>query len=379
MDQPGGKKLSDFGKWWSDPKKHFKRLNHWLPHLRQTAANLNGHRGIRYFTLCARPMIDVFMLVADNILKIDEVGHTIRGVKFCECVPDHYIEIREMMAREDAGFFGKLEDVALFTDDAFTETFKTLDEISMALEEDEARPEDEIERLQKKRIFHFFQTSFPYDYINLDFCQYYYPQPPDVFRINETVGRFLEWQRNESSDAQPVAVSDFILAVTCRHDSLFPKEAEDFLLGLVTENYDASTEYREQLRSSRSVEAVDDWLKKDREDFFLAAWPKDVARLAKERGWKTEILDYVYYQRPADESVPYIIVCLVLRFSLEVTTPDYLPAALFALDQQNRKLIGEIDPKSTEGIELKRSLEGILIIRNDQARRVNQVELPEPE
>lgn len=371
----GEAKLSDFGKWWSDPKKHYKRLNHWLPHLRSIANHLGGQRGIRYFTLCARPMIDVFMLVADKLLDIDKHSNAIKGVQFCECVPDHYTEIREMLAREDSGFFGKLEDVALFEDDAFTEQFPNEDAIAIALA-DEGLPQDQIDRLQLKRAFLLFQGSFPYDYVNLDFCQYYYPDPPDVFRITHTVGRFLEWQRNSTGGAQSMSVDSFILAVTCRHDSAFPKAAQDFLAELVRRNCSASETYNQQVQVSRSVTAVDQWVQMDPEDFFLSAWPKDVARIASDFQWKMDILDYVYYQRPADASIPYIIVCLVARFSREKDQPDYLPAALHALERKNRKLIEEIDLKSKDGRELSASLERIRDIRNEQARRVHRPELP---
>ncbi len=375
--ESGGPTYSDFGKWWSDPKKHYKRINHWLPHLRTIANGLDGLRNIRYFTLCARSMIDVFMLVADKVLRIDGPSNAIRGVQFCECVADDYIEIREMIAREDSGFFGQLEDVALFADDEFTAQFPTPDDIALALE-DEGLPVDQVDRLQLKRTYQQFQASFPYDYINLDFCQYYYPQPPDVFRITETVSRFLDWQRNVGAGSPALSVDEFILAVTCRYDSQFPKAAEEFLVELVRENCVASKGYNDEIQSSRGVAAVDQWVAKDPEDFFLSAWPKDVARIAKEFGWTTEILDYVYYQRPADESVPYISVCLVARFVRAKSTPDYLPAAVQALDRSKRKLIGEIDPNSDEGKALSASLDGIRIIRNEQARRVNRPELPAP-
>jgi hypothetical protein len=114
----------------------------------------------------------------------------------------------------------------------------------------------------------------------------------------------------------------------------------------------------------------------DPEDFFLSAWPKDVARKARDFGWRMDILDYVYYQRPADATVPYIIVCLVGRFSRDSGEPDYMPAALHALERQNRKLIEEIDLKSKEGRELSASLERIREVRNEQARRVHRPELP---
>src|SRR5712691_2981119 len=64
--------------------------------------------------------------------------------------------------------------------------------------------------------------SFPYDFVNLDFCGYYYPQPPNVLRINETVERMLRWQAaavgpTGANPANPMALSQFVLSVTCRY------------------------------------------------------------------------------------------------------------------------------------------------------------------
>ena len=319
-------------------------------------------------------MIDVFMLVAAGLLRIDKDSDSIQGVQFCECESDDYTVIREMIGSEDAGFFGILQDVALFKDDSFTTDYADDDAISVALE-DEALADDKVERLQLKRTFMHLRSSFPYDYINLDFCDYYYPNPPNVFTINETVQHFLEWQWS-SPVGDGVLLDDFVLAVTCRHDSKFSREAEKALSQLVEDNCSASTDYAKQVQESRKVTKIEEWIKKDREDFFLAAWPKDIARMANALGWKTDILDYVYYQRPADGSVPYIMICLVIKFSRAATKPDYLPAALHALNRERRQKIEEIDPQSSNGKQIHASLEKIVVLRNERARRIRRLELP---
>ena len=40
--------MTDFGKWWNDPKKHRKRRDHWLPHLKGLRKKLDGVRDPRY-------------------------------------------------------------------------------------------------------------------------------------------------------------------------------------------------------------------------------------------------------------------------------------------------------------------------------------------
>lgn len=371
--------MTDFGKWWNDPKKHSKRLHHWLPHLQRLAANSGEQRSLRYFTLCARSMIDVFMLVKEDLLQLDPESYSIPFVRFCEYNQEHFAEIKDLIALEDAGFFGRIEEVVLFADSDFTAQFPTPDSIAMALEDKEDLQEDYVNHLLLKRTFLHFASSFPYDVVNLDFCEYYYPNPPDMLRISKTVERLLDWQRRTSEDESSVEVNEFIMAVTCRHDDDFPAEAERRLAALIRENCVRSAVYRDQVEQTRGGVELDEWLRNNKEDFFFSGWPKDIARAARERGWSMDILDYVYYRRVGDrEGNPYVIACLIARFSRTDTQPTYLPTALYALNQQNRKLIRDIDRNSPEGRKIYQHLTDIVALRNQQARRMQRPELPIP-
>jgi len=338
---------------------------------------IGDDRPIRYFTLCARSMIDVFMLVGEGLLKIDPENYSISRVQFCECDQEQFAEIREMIAREDAGFFGQLENVVLFKEDDFTAQFPTLESISLKLE-DEGLELEKLDRLLLKRTHFNVRSSFPYDFINLDFCQYYYPHPPGMLRVNETVDRILDWQRRLSDDGENVNLQEFVLAVTCRYDAQFPPEAETRLTELIRSNCTLSPQYKDQVQKTRGTVQLEEWIGKDREDFFFSGWPKDIARSAKEYGWSMEILDYVYYRRYGDENNPYVIACLVARFSRSNLAPDYIPPALFALNRENRKFIDEIDRGSVEGRQVVESLGRIVAARNEQARRKHRPELPNP-
>jgi len=369
--------MPEFDQWWNDPKKHCKRLDYWLPHWRALALRLEGARRIRYFTLCARSMIDIFMLVKEKILAIDAENYSISSVSFCECDEDQFDEIREMIGREDAGFLGRLEDVALFAEDDLTGQFLTMDDISRKLEEEEAMSEHDVDRLKLKRTHLNVRSSFPYDCVNLDFCQYYYSKPPGMTRINDTVKKILEWQMLPSTNAEVKNVDEFLLTVTCRHDTEFPEEAENRLRNVIRENFAQHAPYKAAFDQSRGI-SLDEWSQKNREDFFFAGWPKDIAIGAKERGWTTDILDYVFYRRLNDEGQPYVIVCLVLKFTKSPQQVDYLPVALRALDSAGRILIDEIDRQTEEGKRLIADLSGIVAIRNEQAKLKHLQELPEP-
>ena len=91
-----------------------------------------------------------------------------------------------------------------------------------------------------------------------------------------------------------------------------------------------------------------------------------------------EVLDYVYYRRTGDENNPYVIACLVARFSRSNPNLQDIHPALFALNVENRKLINEIDRNSAEGQQLVESLEKIVALHNEQAQRKNRPELPNP-
>jgi hypothetical protein len=375
--------MTDFGKWWNDPKKHVKRRDYWLPHLKGLRAKFEGVREPRYFTLCARSMIDVFMLVSEKILKLDPEGHSIPSVHFCEIDQEQFTEIQDMIAVENAGLFGALENVFLFKDDVFTGQYPTLESIEVALEDEHLQEDyEKVDKLLLKRSHLKIVETFPYDFMNLDFCDYYYPAPPDMLRINETISKVLDWQRRRGDDAavkDGIEVGDFLLAVTCRHDDEgFPKEAQERLAALIKQNCDTSPDYKDRVNALKGGVDIAAWAKKDKQDFFLAGWPKDIAHSAKQHGWSTTILDYIFYDRVGDSGKTYVMACLIARFSRSKAKPEYLPAALHALDPAKRIKIKEVDLDSKDGQTLMVDLTNIVALRNEQARRKNVVELPDP-
>jgi len=324
-------------------------------------------------------MIDVFMLVREGLLEVEPESNAIKRVQFCECDQEQFDEIREMIAREDAGFFGRLEDVVLFEDDDFTAQFPTLESIEVKLEDESLQDDvEKLDRLQMKRTSMNAKASFPYDCINLDFCEYYYPQPPGMMRVNKTVAKFLDWQRRVATEEDSTAVNNFVLAVTCRYDTDFPAAAKSRLTELIRDNCRTSLSYKSYIEETRDITEAEAWAAKDPEDLFFAGWPKDIARAASELGWAMKVLDYVYYRRIGDSGAPYLIACLVALFSKEEGPLDDTPTAMFAVDPNRRALIGDIARESEDGRELVENLEAIVGLRNEQARRKNRPELPAP-
>jgi hypothetical protein len=283
-----------------------------------------------------------------------------------------------MVGREDAGFFGRLEDVVLFEDDADTKQFPTTESLDAKLEDEGVQNDRDLhERLLLKRKFFKIRSSFPYDLINLDFCQYYYPEPPGVLRINETVARILKWQSEaDDKESKELRIQNFILAVTCKYDEHLPVDARKRLREIVLNNYKISPEYKEKFSTTRNV-GIRKWVTKEKEDVFFSGWPKDIVRTATEAGWSSEILDYVYYQREGDRGNPYTIVCLIVNF-IRSRSADYISAAVFALAKENRIFIDDVDRNSRDGKQLVGSLRSIVSVRNLHARKKGIIELPDP-
>src|ERR1700722_6662915 len=169
-----------FSKWWPCPKKHLKRTEFWLKRARELKKSLGDKRDFRYFTLCALPMIDVFLLAKEKILSRDEKTGRFDSLAICEYEPVHVPILKELIGNEAAVFEGSLEDMVLFEDTSFTQQFPDLDSIERYKTEKGLKiPETRRALLDRKTRHLQFQTIFPFDFLNLDFCEYYYPKPPD--------------------------------------------------------------------------------------------------------------------------------------------------------------------------------------------------------
>jgi hypothetical protein len=308
-------------------------------------------------------MVDVFMFVREGLLEYSAEERIVRNVRFCEMNEELFPEIKELIGLEDAGFPGRLEDLVLFKDNALTVNYRTVEEVSAALE-DEGLPREARDELITKRRHLELRTSFPYDVINLDFCGYYY-EPPDILRISNTVERFLEWQRDAVSAGK--SVEQFTVFVTCRHDDKFPPVATDHLKIVAKANCTEHEPYRTYFERTRGIGDVDRWAEGHNEDFFLSVWPKEIARVAQRCGWEMEITGYPYYDRVSDSGYPYKIACLVARFRNVQAKDNYLRVALQALDAKGRQQIPEIRGDSSEGRELLADLVEIVTLRNGHA------------
>lgn len=367
-----------FGKWWPCLRKHEKRLQVWVPHVRALKARLNG-RGLRYFTLCARPMIDVYLMVRENLVTQDPKTRRIDGVSFCESEPAVMAEMKELLGVEEAAFGARLEDLVLFKDDATTLPHATQEAIAEYIDQEgEKLTGNFIEALELKRNHLEFHRLFPFDFLNLDFCDRYYPKPPDVLRIHQTVERLLDWQNEAGgTEGAKFRVDRFVVAITCRLDDALPPEAVERLKAIVAKNRDDHPEYAEALGRLNGT-TLDQWPVQDRLDFFMSAWPKEIARLARDKAWDLKILDHVHYDRIGDNGNAYDMVCLVVEFTKTDICKTYLDAARDALDAEARRELMPVAEDTRKGKQLLASLRAVVALRNEQAKHYKRDALPDP-
>ena len=371
-----------FGKWWPCLRKHYKRTHSWLPRAKALSQTING-RPFRYFTLCGRPMVDIYLLVKEKILEFDGVTRRIEGVTFCESAESVYPEVKELVGVEEAGFFGGLEDIVLFEDAQATHTLDTETAIEELLAKEGEGLDPDIRAKINEKLRHLqFRSLFPFDFLNLDFCDSYYydpSEPPNVMRIHDTIDRLLEWQRRPAKNqaGQDFSIQKFVLAITCRVDLTTPADAIQRLKRILNNNRIEFAEYERAL-ADRFTTDLDGWAISDPLDFFMSSWPKEIAKLARDKSWNIKIHDHAFYDRQNENGVPYTMVCLVVEFTQAPICQTYLPAVLNCLDVNSRLSIPRFEFDQGEGITLLADLKAIVDLRNEQAKHFERELLPDP-
>lgn len=324
-------------------------------------------------------MIDVFMLAREGIISHDDEYGQLSDVVFCESNQEDYPEITEMIGIEGSGFHNELETLVLFQDTEYTSEFPDLRSIQLELENEELAPEHR-DMLMLKRQHLEFKNKFPFDFLNLDFCGYYYPIPPGILQINETVERIVDLQTRETydQDENRISVNEFVLAVTCRFDDEVPEEAFRRLQRIIADNRDGNHEYSQALLASRGTTSPEDWRGDAPYDFFLGSWPKELLRLARDRGWNMHLEDYFHYQRTNNEGIVYHIVSVICHLERHPVAATYLAESIRILSPGSRVFIDEISRRSAVGRALLRDLNQIVTIRNERASKVGRELLPVP-
>ena len=200
-----------------------------------------------------------------------------------------------------------------------------------------------------------------------------------VQRIHAAVDKLLEWQRRpgKTASGDEFAVSRFVVAITCRVNLGTPADALARLKRIVETNRTDYASYRQALHD-RAVENLDLWATDSPLDFFMSSWPKEIARIARQKSWNITIRDHAFYERQNDVGEDYHMVCLVVEFEQAPICDTYLSAVTTCLDASARTEIPRFEATNGDGAVLLQNLREIVELRNTRARDVGRSELPDP-
>lgn len=367
-----------FSRYWNDTKKHLKRLRYWIPEARKLHAELKGRRLFRYFTLCSSEMIDVFSLAYEGVIKYDSSTRKLAHVKFCEMDERIFPGITEMIGFEDSGFKGRLDDVVLFEDELGSDLLTTQSEINLEFEKlGESMASDVRAKLEQKRAYLMFQDSFPFDFLNLDFCDPYYPNPPNTMRINNTIQRIVEWQQRRGTEkGKSFSVKRFLLAITCRLDKILPREVHRRLSVIISDNSRRYSEYSQTIKNDNLRKSIGQWIRNDGLDFFLSSWPKEILAIVERQQWAMSFLGVVYYTRRSRDGKPYVIASILSNCYKTRTVTTHKSQSLWLLKRENRDKISNVSARTRQGRIVRKHFARVLAIRNEQASACSRPLLP---
>lgn len=268
---------------YTDIKKHYVRLNGWLPVFQRYSGLRNGQ--VRYLTLCAKYAIDVRYFRQKGFLPYDEEQKAYPTVTFVEKDAQDYAIIAEGLGTTRLGIKGDLEDILV-------------------------NPEQNADNAGKLR------ESFPYDIINLDFTgEVVRGDDPPYSQTIRAIERIIEFQNAANCHSWHMFLTFRACAQTSNH------EADDELRAIIEgnlQNADAEVAYRGRPEPRELVRV-------NYGEFLRIGVTKFLASSASQRGYACGLeSSYVYPRNPGQGDPPYHIVKLIVEFTA-IRTARNLP------------------------------------------------------
>lgn len=256
-----------------DIKKHYVRVEGWLPIFRRYARLRN--RDVRYLTLCAKEAIDVRYFRRKGVLPYDIKQKFYPTVTFIERDAQDYAVIAETLGKTRLGIKGDLEAILV-------------------------RPDENADNSQRLR------SSFPYDIINLDFTgEVVRESDPPYSQTMHAIERIVELQHQAGSTGWHMFLTFRACPQTANH------EADQQIQGIIEANF----------RNAQALDAYGprpaprDLIQAQYEEFLRIGIMKFLAGCAPQRGY--EFLpggSYTYRRDPEDGGPTYHIVKLIVEF-----------------------------------------------------------------
>jgi hypothetical protein len=258
---------------YTDIKKHYVRLNGWLPVFRRYS-NLRGGAP-RYLTLCAKHAIDIRYFRQKGLLPFDDKQKIYPTVTFIEKDAQDYAIIAESLGKTRLGIKGDLEEILV-------------------------NPIANVENSERLR------ESFPYDIVNLDFTgQVARPDDPPYSDTIRAIERVIELQNAANSPTWHMFLTFRACLVTSNHEA--DNELSDIIEGNLQNAeahaaYGARPEPRELIRQRY-------------QEFIRIGVTKFLAHSALQRGYACTLERSYIYPRNPEGDPPYHIVKLIVEFS----------------------------------------------------------------
>lgn len=277
--------------------KHCARYYGWLP-ASKAYRELIEKESLKYFTLCAKEAIDVFMLELEGVLLRDQ-NRKLPNVIICEKEPRDAAEIFKLVRPplKEAILVGRLEEILTFQDTEETRGLSPDEDVRSRRLRKLLRIKDLAERIGR---------YFPFDIINFDPVGNLLNPDLEDNKLYQSLSRIFELQEPTTT---------FLLFITTPIFHIHP-DSEARMRNNIESNVTAHPEIRTALLSSVGAIAYDDIDQNKRTALGFAK--SVVIPVARSKGWECAHQGIYVYESPSRNR----ILNLVIRFSMPRTAPD---------------------------------------------------------
>lgn len=300
--------------------KHHVRTQGWLPsckkRLKELKSNatspLRKNKRLRYFTFCAVGALDVLMLEIEKILARSASGR-LDNVFFFDRDEAHVAETTKRIVGA-IGFPGDFVKTVCLDDPNEHTAGEALDPSEGKL--DEFRTREEQRRIALRRDF---ICCFPFDVINLDLEQFFFP-PKDPYpgKLLNALRKVFEWQTRELriDGKSHGKLNSFSLMFTTQigPPGMSP-EHRKLLTDCLTQNLHQNAALAPLLEQAAGHTNLNKLEKNQFDLFFKLAVPKVIASILFEQDWYVDGergLQVFEFERPSKDG-PYRILHMIFE------------------------------------------------------------------
>lgn len=280
-----------------DYPKHCVRYYGWLPASRAFQKQIKKE-SLKYFTLCAKQAIDVFMFELEKVLVRDQ-NKKLPDVIICEKIPSCAAEIFKLVRPplKEAVLVGELEKILTFQE---TEETK-------GLSPDEDVRDHRIRKLLRiKGLSERVKECFPFDIINFDPYGNFLNPVQERNKLCQSFKKIFELQKR---------IDTFLLFVTTPIFDIHP-DSESRLKSKFKSNLSSHADIRTALKRSFGTIA---YHKIDEKKRIAIGFAKSVViSAAKGKGWNHKHHGIFVYESPSRNKM----LSSVVQFSKAQTTTD---------------------------------------------------------